>query len=68
MDFSEEFTKTKNFLEVVGVESGRFGGGGKPRRIESHVGIDLSFDGASGSGTISFHWDTHRFPGRLPPR
>src|ERR1700722_7011722 len=64
----QEFPKTKDLLEVVGLKADCFRRCCETRAVEFHVGM-LEFPvGASVSGTMSLQVGTQRFPGRLVPR
>src|SRR5258708_34456056 len=64
----QEFPKTKNLLEVVGLKAGCFRRCCETRAVEFHVGILEFTGGGSVSGTMSLQVGTQRFPGRLVPR
>lgn len=68
VELSEEFAKPEDLFEVVGLKARGLCLGEKTCWIEFHVGICRFSDGASASGTMSFHMGTQRFPGRLLPR
>lgn len=61
----EQFSKTKELLEVVGLKAGCFRERMKSCGIEFHVRMRGSAEGASVSGTMSLQVGTQRFPGRL---